>query len=659
MVFMTIVLIWMYPWVHKQFFPNLVEAEIQMYFLGIGLVVGFLSLLYWISYHIRAVPFQTLRLPSMLRRWPIAVSIISGVALLVLFENIIFPNPTFHEHLKEMNMDLIVFNPLLYGLLVIGYFLFFIRQGVVKRVLPRAFPQEHPQGDPFLGVPQPASPVLLFIEHLSILLVIVLLSFHVGYLSIYDHTHYAGPINDVLHGRPLLTFFSWYGFLSIATLSLLFKVIPLSLLNLTIVTAFAVTIGFIAVYIISYLLTRRASLAFLTTLFAIFANWIVQSGLRNTIPQATVLRFGMWIPLTFMIYKESVTSNAHRKKFWRFLVECMVVFSFFWTFDIGIYVVGGYLLFRWLSSLRSNLPETYKIFLPYLVRIVVFLLITALSIQLYYTYVLGVTPQWQYFTGGPVLFLQSFLLIPAPYSFIPWLVLAPAGVTIGYLVTKHRFDRDFTSVDSTLMFIASYATLQFAYFMGRSSLGNLHTILIPNAICLFALIDRAIHTSMNHQQKVSLILLISFLLAFPSYFLFFQGVANLKQENIITTIQTLDDPKGTEQEFFGDTTTLIQERYGNYINHNGIAVLSAFDTWYLVLLGKTNQLGSNCLFCYIAPPTVDPLISSITQKKFRYLFVDTDKTLHYGQVSWIFGAVKNQYKLKETLGRLDVYERVD
>ncbi len=608
----------LYPWIHTTFYATLPEAEVQTYSMGIVVGVMVLSLWFWISHNIHYTPgvckIHTRCVPAL----RITLTIFVGIVALLLFQQTLSQNQEMITFFQNMEVMPSSFTPVSYVIVTfILYLLFILFENRSLR--------------------------LSWLWHALVLISIFLLTFHVGYLNPYDLSLYAGPINDSLQGKPPLSYPSTYGFFVIVFLSGIFSIIPLSLFHLHIVTAILTTLGFIAFYILANILLKNRGVAFLATILAISANWLTGIGYRGSFPQTGVLRFGMWYVVAFAVYVEL----KYRQRWTTILA---VALSFFWSFDVGAYVVAAYLMFRWFVSLHASIQKTITGFVPHLMLTIgtiigVFLLITLVS-----TISFGAPPQWNNFWGSTSAFLSGPLLLPLSSSIIPWLVLAPAIISICYVLSVIKKERSrLDTSDTLLLFTACYGITQFMYFVSRSHPNNLHHVILPSILCLFVLVHRLIKNSSSGVLAASL------LLAYPMTLFAGQGIRNLKSENFLTTLQTLRSPKGTEQERFGAVARALEAQYGSFLASRDFGFLSLYDTWYLILLKTTNTIGTNALFTYLTPEAVVPIVENITSHPPTVLFVDKNPYDHLGEVSWVFNKISYLYQWKESVGPLDVY----
>ena len=494
--------------------------------------------------------------------------------------------------------------------------------------------------------------------------IIVLLTFRVGYLSVYDFTHYAGPVYDVLSGLPPLSSVSYYGFLGILSLAKIFTFIPLTLLNLHIVFGVFETLGFLLYYLLSLLLFRSPLYAFLITLFGVSANWLTGITPIGSSPQATLFRFGLWIILACTLYQQSQGKKI-RMFIYSFITYMLIVLSVFWAFDSGMYIVIAYVIHGYILSLRTTLSATVTTFAKCILPIVYSFLFGFILIQTIYYFIYSTFPNWINFISPSMSFISSPLLIPFPHGILPWILLAPPVVYICFFLTKFC-TTSYTACaakEKTIHFIAWYSIIQFVYFVGRSHPNNLHHIVLPNAICFFALIEQ-IERGIKHSRplvKMLINLCLAFIIAYPMTLLSVQSYSNIRKENFVTSMRTIRTPKGTELDTFGTTTRLIQQKYQEFISSDATGILALYDTWYLILLHAKNRVGSNCLLCVHDPLSLKKIAETIRVNRPKYLFVDIYYSSYigsyYDQVSKIFPFIQDIYVYRETLGLLDIYER--
>lgn len=423
---------------------------------------------------------------------------------------------------------------------------------------------------------------------------IVPLTFYVGQMAYYDATHFIGPIHDLLMGKLPLSSPSWYGLLPIVGLSVIFRVIPLTLVNLYVIIAAIETIGYMLIYRFVLRLFNDTRWANLTIASIILFHFLVQIVDRNFYLQSTFIRFGIWVPLAFAVAS---------KKYWAIIVSLLL--ALFWTTDMGLYVVGSYL---------ATLLITRKSIWPILRIIVPFTLVLALF-QNYWAFSLSY--------GSIPMFAT-----PIPSSPFPWLYLAVPLITL--LVAR----------ESIIVFLSLLSLFMFTYFTGHSHLNSLRTINIPLIILSL--------WWLNKLPRVAAILIVILPIAVWGN----QAVVNLQNGNIVTTIRTIKNPPVSERSVVGNIP--LPNKY-----KNNFAIISPWDSYYLLIWDTTNPLGSNCLLCYWTPEMARPLIENAKTLSVQYLFVDKERFGYDGRVSWIFTPeVEKRYRKAGSIGNLDVYERL-
>lgn len=638
----------LYSTIHKTVFPYLPEAEVQTYILSIVVWIVLFSCIYWIFHarQLKNISFQlTNKFRFPFRIFLLSVISVSFVFLVILFTRIFYFDADPHVLLQEMGFSPSSYNPILLSVLF-GFFYI---------VLPFLVAQKKQSIRPLF---------LRFIPFVCIILFIIVLTFRVGYLSIYDFTHYAGPVYDILSGLPPLSSVSYYGFLSTVALAKIFTFIPLTLINLHIVFAVFVTLGFILYYLLSFLLFRSHYFALLITLFGISANWLTGIVPVGSSPQTTVFRFGLWMILAYAIYQQS-KANGRQKFVHYFITYLVLVLSVFWAFDSGMYMVIAYVIQGYILSLKMTLLATVKTFITYILPIVYSFLVGFISIQTLYYFNYGVVPNWNNFLSPSFSFISSSLLIPLPHTIIPWILLAPSVMYICFFLAKYytRSYHEVSAKEKTIHFVAWYGIIQFVYFIGRSHPNNLHHIILPTIVCFFALIEQVERRIRRSRQFSNMVihLCIAMTIAYPLTFLTVQSYLNVHQENFITSIQTIRAPRGTEKDNFGQTTHVIQEKYQQYIASDAVGILALYDTWYLILLHAKNRIGSNCMFCIHDDSSYKKIVDTIRTNPPTYIFVDINYSSYigsfYDQISHIFPYIQDLYVYKETLGLLDIYKR--
>lgn len=501
-------------------------------------------------------------------------------------------------------------------------------------------------------------------------LLIAIISISFENLNFYDYAYYAGPINDLLHGKYLLhNNISQYGFLSIVFLSIPFYFIKLNLTNLTVLNSFAITIGFFALFTIANSLYRNKYFSLLVLLFIIFANHITAG--YGSYVQTNVLRFGMWIPVCLSIICGIKNKGSKLSGLWEAITLILIAISAFWIFDNGVYILLAYFFYRIFASLDENPRNTFNSFKEILIKLTVSVGVVFLSINIFYIVFLKIMPDWNYYISDSVYYLHGFGLMAFPNSSWPWFFILTYIISLCLLFTQKRFfsGKERSVENSTFSFILFYGIFQFAYFMGRSHLNNLHHVFVPFALSLFYIIlvfIRYTRQLSDNLIKILIGIMISLGLALPFYFLYSSGVKNIKFDNLLHLPSFIRSVSISEKlrlgSEFEETVNILKNNSGNeyskYIKLNGITLLSILDTWYLIELNMVNNIESNNLHHYIDDKEMKVLARSVLKRTDKYIFVDKDRTKEGSKVDFLYKILANEYKFRQNIGGLDVYEKI-
>lgn len=520
---------------------------------------------------------------------------------------------------------------------------------------------------------QPSSnkqPKTYFLYYATSVALIIFISFTIGNLDLENYGYFAGPINDMLHGKYLLhNAPSQYGFLSILFLSKIFHVIPLSLFNLTIVNAAAATLGFILIGILVKSIFRSNLYSLIGIIGIILFNYIVPAPFHGNAPQVNFLRFGTWIIVALAIALEHYLENQQLKKIVRGTTHLLVGLSFFWVFDNGLYLVLGYLSYLAFESLSLSPLITVKKLLSTITPVVASIGLVALVITSAY-YTRGIAIQWHQFTNLSLYYLRGFGLEPLGRSGWPWVVIATYLLTLTYFFTKKLFSPQMRlpRQDAIVSFILFYGIFQFVYFIGRSHLNNLHHIAVPFLICLLFLLDRINNylrnaATVHHSYRWLVALCVTLFIVPPIHATVQQSLGYLKTHNVSAAYAAIQRKDALEAEKFDiimgpGTIAELEKKYGDYLNKNGIALISLYDTWYLIALGMTNALESNNLYYYTEANDFKRLANTILDQKPRYVFIDTKPISKQrdAQMAIILNKLTNYYTVTDYVGPLAVYE---
>ncbi len=626
-------------------FPQYAELEIQFYYLAIAMIFGLSSMLFWFSF-----TGIGQRIFNLQKNINISKFFLFGLIFLELSYIIYFYRLSYPALLKTQNFSnagIITEDSFAIPILILMVLILFINFFSITKIWKIKYKK------------------LFYIVSGAL---IILLSFKIAKLNALDYSYFAGPINDVLHGKYLLyNSPSQYGFLSIIFLSIIFKLVPLGLMNLTIVNALIQSAGFLLVFILLQLLYRNKILTLFAIITIILLNYVIQIVPQFSILQTGFLRFGMWVAVALSLYLKESYSGTKYKTVFNILPYILLVLSFFWVLDNGFYILLAFVFYNSFNHLNSSLISSVRLIFFDLIKIGLSLSLGFLVVKLIYSLFFGISPKWSYFSSDPALYLAGFGMLPLPNSSWHWFIMLGYLLMFTYFFVLKRYKKDLRLDlrESVASFVLFYGIFQFSYYMGRSHLNNLHHIIIPFLICLFFIIDNFLLWIKN-TGKLSYAFLggsiVSLLFALPFYFIFVQGTKNLIEYNFFTTLHILQSKKQIEKEnndaILSPTVTLLKEKYGDYINKNGITLISMNDTWFLIELKISNNIESNNLRYFVQDAPLKKIGHSILAKKYKYIFVDTSMNSDFGQVNNIYTTIKDSYKTKEQIGSLLVLERI-
>lgn len=636
----SIILIWTFgnlePFIHQTFFPTYQEAEIQTYMLGLGLFFLFQIICYrLISTKNTSEMKLSLSLKSLIA-WLVTILLLVGT---YWFFTAVEQSVNVQQTLSSMGFTTVQSLGAVEALLGVDIFI---------AIVFLLFPNAHRGTRRTYGM------------HILACVVIFFLTIGIPKLNLYDYTHYAGPIHDILIGNPPLTSRSWYGFFPIILLSILFRFIPLTAASLHIAITVVHYLGFLLYYKVLDAILRDARWALIGALYAIFGSHLVMIGGINEHPQGTFIRMGAWVIVALTIVYQPVL----RKKLGKVALTIppiVTALSLFWTLDVGLYTLGAYCLYMLLVNLNDRVTILIKQ-LSRAIGVVAGCIIAIFGfVNLVYFVMYHRLPMWNTHYFFITRYQASSHMLPVPHE--PWLwisVLIPVA-TIGFLVSRMKQQRGLTDVQSGVLFIAVASLTYFSYFLGRTTLNQLHSVILPILVCAFYLIK----IDLDHARRsplpiaIASVILVGTILGVPGTLLAYDGIQYLKIANPVNTLRLVRGEMSDEYDWFGPTTKGIREKYGSEIASGNLTLLSIWDTWYLTIFHTTNRVGINCQLCYIPDENVDFQVGNIRNSPSQYLFLDKERSENdYGaRVADVFSNLASEYHYVETIGLLDVYKR--
>jgi len=468
-----------------------------------------------------------------------------------------------------------------------------------------------------------------------------------------------------LHGKTLLVdAVSQYGLLSIYFLALPFKfLVPLTFDNFFWMYYFVTCGG----YFLAYLIMRRLIGGFLLPALGLFLilqqNYYLQVDSLLSYPQTGFLRFGWWVIIAGCII---LFSNTKLKERVRFFFEIILVSTaFYWMIDAGIYVLGAYLLmvvFREIMR-RESLKSTIKNITGKFALIAVSLLEVFCLISFYTLFRSGSFPDWSFFSGGAVLAIGGFYLLPitliGPYLFFLALYLL-FFIYVMYLlfVTRRKLEKH--DGLPALVFIGFYGILQFNYFVGRSHPNNLHHVVIPFIILFCWFIKKAVEFVRYYHLDLKLRAFVFF--GFLLTLLIFSAIvgAGINDTALLynskgSGLPELDRMKD-ESGYALSIKAIQEELEGLTGGDRRIAILSKDETFFLVYSDSANIVDSNNISYFTLMSELERLENQLIEKRPEHIFIDHDVYIdHVGIVKKI---IEPYYSYKENVGVLDIWEKM-
>ena len=640
---LSLVLIYLFsrfaPFIHRFLFPHLAEAENQTYMLGL-LIFFFCQILMYPL--IKTKSEKNLFVTNKVILFTL-IFLDSLILIIAYFgSQYVLHSKNLQDTLKLFMIfhteDLSTRDFLVGEIVSIAVFTFLVAKIVFK----------------------PAARVIF---HTIAVAIILYLTLGMSNLNLFDYSNYAGPINDLILGKPLLTYRSSYGFAPILFLSLIFNYIPLTSIYLTFEIAVINAFGFLLFYLLNNKIFKDLRWATVVTVSSIFVQHLVADRPTYQIPQQTFIRLGMWIFVAL-----ALSYNAFlRKKFGKvsnYVPAFLVVVCFFWSADFGLYIFLAYCLYLLVLSLHQQIIVFTIIYLRRLLKLSAILSIIFILINFIYLISYRSFPMWgEYYFAVYKYQSSGSMVLPfpdIPFIFVYIIVLL---LVVCYLILVEKEKGELDDSQKSVLFTACVGLITFNYFLGRPAPSFLNVLSLPFIVCTYYLL-KIILNSFQRISKVLLFGIIFFIATFfsvPGTLLAYQGLKTLEIANPYQTIRILEHKRpeiNDEYYWVGPTAEELRNKYNSEIRAGNLTLLSFWDTWLLVILHTTNRAGINCLVCYYFPgEDLGFIVENIRNSSSRYLFVDTNRNIAKGRVEHLFSKIADQYTYIETIGFIDVYKR--
>jgi hypothetical protein len=342
----------------------------------------------------------------------------------------------------------------------------------------------------------------------------------------------------------------------------------------------------------------------------------------------------------------------------RFISGLVVWSTLLWVFDAGAYTILAYIFYIGFVDLDHNIRSYLKKLAGEAATLTLSLITLMLTATVFYFFLYKTMPNWADYAAFIYLPLKSppYFRLPFPQTVLPWIMIVIPFMALSHILTQKRIGSEPDTSDRVITFLALLAVWNMNYFMFRSHINTVHILAIPVVVIFIRMAKQFLDKFRN---RPILLVIAGFSWAFwislVASFLIPQAIANLKKANIVTTIAAVNTGQGWETERFKPTVNGITEKYSQYLKIRDPAIVSVFDTWYLVLMKRQNETGSFCLACIFNPDQGIPYAEAIRKKQSQYVFADTNRTYYQGQMNWVWDRVKDNYEWVETIGELDVY----
>jgi hypothetical protein len=285
---------------------------------------------------------------------------------------------------------------------------------------------------------------------------------------------YLGPVNDMLHGRPLLVESAGqYGVLNLYLLAAWFKAAPLGYGPLGLLVGVLTAAQYLAAYWIQRLAGCGRLLAGAATLVAVAVTVLAAFGSPALFPSTGALRFGL--PFALVLVVLLATRRGSSKAPASVAALTVIGLSALWSIETFVYVVAAYLsITAFDTAIRAgSLRQAGRLAGTYLARAGVAVVVAHVLFALGTRLLAGDWPDWgwyleyfrKYSTGG----LSQALA--RPWSPV-WVIGAACFASLAAVATIAATNRAFALEKRVPLLAAagiSGAGAAFlSYFVGRS-----------------------------------------------------------------------------------------------------------------------------------------------------------------------------------------------
>lgn len=481
-----------------------------------------------------------------------------------------------------------------------------------------------------------------------------------------DYMPMMGPVHDVLRGKTLLVNApSTYGLLLIYALAGIFTWIPLSTASFFFIHYVTVILGCISLYGLLSIWLKSRFFAIIGMILLFLHFYFPHDDPLLFFSQTAFLRFGMWMPIFAILIYRSQIIRAHR--LWNYLEYIFLGIAAFWGFDVGLYVIGAYVVAKIGESIHhsSTVSEGVQRGMRSLLQIGMVLLLSFLLISLFSLVRSRSVPNWYSFFASTTYYARGWDLLPLSKIDTWHIVLLGYLFGMGYLLTHLLVKRSSKSKElPVIAFLITYGSLQFLYYTGRSTQSYLHLVSIPFLLlCTWALSRLEIYLQDCPWRQWSFPLRLQIYSASIVLILVLTVIHTIGGVQMIETIRTKNRTTRSaaaripapETPSFHQSVTTIQSLLPAAAEPNGdIALLSDFDGEVLIAIGRANVIDSNYLPYHVLRTDISRLGEQLLARHPRVVFVDHEPS---ERISLLLSSVQQQYELTRTIGYFDIWEQ--
>lgn len=447
-------------------------------------------------------------------------------------------------------------------------------------------------------------------------------------------------IVQAVAGKAALTdFHSQYG-LYAELLKPLFKIIPLTVFN---ITTFLSILEILALLSIAKILIRFIQnhllilISFIGIIFLTGMNW----NLLEFYYQYWPLRF--FFPAISLIFFLRLLDNFTPKNI--ILLSIISSVAVIWNIDSGISVLGSYLIFLTAQIIFPSKPNL-RIF--YFKALLLSLIISTITFLAFFSYLELKTPKplhWDLvFIFQKVFYLSGFMKIDLPLYFgIPaWTIVA--GIYLfGFIQTFNAWlnHRHF-KVDSLIFYLSIMGCGLFCYYQGRSHPINLAAVLWPALVISLILTDKLLRAI--KLRKLSLAWSVAALPAifFVSY-LAIQFISDIPMMTHLLKINwklnlvTKPTPIMENIQFINSQ---VKDR-------NSVVILTRNQSVYYSGAGLASAIESPGLVQTLTVPEFNHLLSQLSDHPVKHLFISPFIYSSDNNVPELLGSLLKYYQIKK------------